>query len=243
MPASPPSAMISKWSSKSPNQKATRIRNNQRRHRAKVKAHVSILETGLAESQRRLVAAEHRITELTAEVKRLLDEARRGPALTIASSVEHSFISPTPHTVLESPFCRLSNNQRELNHSTSSKQNAVVDLPFDGPIIPNSILKDNKNILSEIDIGNSIEMDDPTIAAAFVEQYDCQTLPPQQPGESTTNCIAAYGIIGQQNFKGVNMEAIHQWLQSGYRRATRPGDGCTVLNSHLYSIISHLSPV
>jgi hypothetical protein len=39
------------------------------------------------------------------------------------------------------------------------------------------------------------------------------------------------------------MEFIHQWLQTGYRRAIRPGDGCTVVNSHLYSLISYLSPV
>ncbi|KAH8125991.1 hypothetical protein ACSS6W_007940 [Trichoderma asperelloides] len=240
MPASPPSAMMSKWSSKSksPKQKATQIRDNQRRHRAKVKAHISTLEAELAESQRRLIAAEHRITALTAEVKRLLEEAREKPSLTSISSVERSFNSPTPYTVLESPCCRLLNSQRQLGNSLPSKQNAMVNLPFDRPLIPNS-----NNDLLGLNARNDLEVDEPTLALAFVAQYDRQTLPWPQPGESTTNCAAAYRIIGQQNFKGVDMEAIHQWLQSGYRRATRPGDGCTVVNSHLFSLISYLSPV
>lgn len=213
MPASPPSAMISKWSSKSksPKQKATQIRDNQRRHRARVRAHISTLEIELAESQRRLIAAGHRITALAAGVKRLLEEARTEPALTSILCVERSFNSSTPHNALESPYCRPLNSQRQLGNSLPSKQNAMISLPFDRPVIPNS-----NNALLGLSAGNDIEVDEPTPALAFVAQYDCQTLPPPQPGESTTNCAAAYRIIGQQNFKGVDMEAIHQWLQSGF---------------------------
>ncbi|KAL7908539.1 hypothetical protein GGI35DRAFT_406175 [Trichoderma velutinum] len=243
MPGSPPSAMISKWSSKSPKQKATRIRNNQRRHRAKVKTHISTLEAELAESQRRLIAAEHRVAALTAEVERLLNEARREPAVASVSSVNHPFKSPIPLTILESPCCRLSNSQMQLGNSLPCKQDAVVDLPLDMPVIPNSMVTDNISAELGTNPRNEMEKNDLAFAVAFIAQYDCQSLPPPRPGESTTDCVAAYGIIGQQNFKGVDMEAIHQWLQSGYRRATRPGDGCTVVNNLLYSIINYLSPV
>lgn len=238
MPVSPPEAYLSKWSSKSPKQKAVQIRNNQRRHRAKIKARISALEIELAESQRRLDAAEHRIMVLTAEVNRL-----REPTATRVSSMEYSFNPLTPHTVSQSPYCCLSNSQRQLDDSLYSKQDVIVELPCSRTVIPNSTLEDNNSTLSEIDTGNGTEMDDPTLAVAFIAQYDLKTLPPPQPGESTTTCVAAYGIIGQQNFKSVDMEFIHEWLQTGYRRATRPGDGCTVVNSHLYSLISYLSPV
>ncbi|KAL6794043.1 hypothetical protein J3E68DRAFT_405770 [Trichoderma sp. SZMC 28012] len=243
MPGSPPSTMISKWSSKSPKQKATRIRNNQRRHRAKVKAHISTLEAELEESQRQLIAAEHRITALTAEVERLLKEARREPAHTGVAPVQHPFNSPMPPIVSEAPCHCAWNSKRQQSNSSSCKQNTVVDLPFGMPVIPNSMLKDNISAHSGINIGNSMDKNDLTLAVAFVAQYDCQSLPPPQPGESTTDCVAAYRIIEQQNFKGVEMEAIHQRLQSGYRRAKRPGDGCTVINGLLYGIISYLSPV
>lgn len=243
MPGSPPSTMISKWSSKSPKQKATRIRNNQRRHRAKVKTHISTLEAELAESQRQLIAAENRITALTAEVEQLLKEARRESALASVSPAQHHFNSPMYPTVSGAPCRCSSKSQGQLSNSLSCKQNTVVDLPFDMPIIPSSMLIDNISAHSGINTGNILEKNDVTLAVAFVAQYDCQSLPPPQPGESTTDCAAAYRIIEQQNFKGVDMEAIHQRLQSGYRRATRPGDGCTVVNSLLYSIISYLSPV
>lgn len=243
MPSTPPPTMISKWSSKSPKQKATRIRNNQRRHRAKVKTHISTLEAELAESQRQLIAAEHRITALTAEVERLLKEAGREPALVSDSHVQHSFNSPMHSTVSEAPCCCSWNSQRQLSNSASCKQNTAVDLPFGMPVIPNSMLMDHISAYSELNAGNGIEKDDLTLAVAFVAQYDCQSLPPLQPGESTTDCVAAYRIIEQQNFKGIDMEAIHQRLQSGYRRAKRPGDGCMVVNSLLYSTIGYLSPV
>lgn len=230
--------MLSKWSSKSPKQKAVQIRNNQRRHRAKVKARISTLEIELAESQRRLAAAEHRISALTVEVKHL-----RGPISMKVSPMEYSLNSPMPHTVLESPYCCLSNSQGQLDDSLYSKQDVMVDLPCDRTVIPNSTLGDNNSTLSGRNTGHGTEVDSPTFEVAFVAQYDCQTLPPPQPGESTTTCVAAYSIVGQQNFKSVDMEFIHQWLQTGYRRAIRPGDGCTVVNSHLYSLISYLSPV
>lgn len=238
MPVSPPEAMLSKWSSKSPKQKAVQIRNNQRRHREKVKARISTLEIELAESQRRLIAAEHRITALTAEVEHL-----RGPASTRASLMEYSFNSFTPHTVLESPYCCLSNSQKQLGDSLYSKQNVMIDQPFDRPFIPNSTLKDNNNTFLGTNIGAGIEASAPTLAVAFVAQYDCQTLPLPQPGESTITCVAAFDVAGRQNFKSVDMEVIHQWLQPGYRRATRPGEGCTVVNSQVYSLLSYLSPV
>ncbi|KAL7919860.1 hypothetical protein ACQKWADRAFT_300252 [Trichoderma austrokoningii] len=238
MPTSPPSDMLSKWSSKSPRQKAIRIRNNQRRHRNKIKDRIYTLETELTESQRRLVTAENLIMALTAELRRL-----REPSFTKASSAQHSSESLTPRTILEPPYCHRSEIREQLGNSLSSEHDVVFNQPSDRPAISNSILKDNNVAPLEINIGNGTEADDPTLVVAFVAQYDSQTLPPPQPSESTTNCVAAYGIIGQQNFKNVGMDVMHQWLQSGYRRETRPGDGCTVVNSHLYSLLSYLSPV
>lgn len=239
MPVSPPSEMLSKWSSKSPKQKGVRVRNNQRRHRAKIKTRISTLEAELEESQRRLVAAGHLITALTAEVKRL-----REPPFTSALSVQRSLDSPTPRINLEPQYCRPLYNQGQLTNSLYSKQNVTVSLPMERPDILNSTSSEDNNVAPlDINIGNGIEADDPTLVVAFVAQYDCQTLPPPQPGESTTDCVAAYGIIGQQNFKNVGTDIIHQWLQSGYRRETRPGNGCTVVNSHLYSLLGYLSPV
>src|SRR5690242_8670455 len=46
--------MTGRWSSKSDEQKAARVRDNQRRHRARTKAYIQHLEKQLSETQARL---------------------------------------------------------------------------------------------------------------------------------------------------------------------------------------------
>ncbi|PTB62132.1 hypothetical protein BBK36DRAFT_1129896 [Trichoderma citrinoviride] len=213
--------MISKWSSSCPKQKATRIRNNQRRHRAKVKAHISDLESELAESRRQLAAAEHRIKALTAEVEQLQSEARREPCSAPLTPAYHHTSTHDHQPVLEPRCCWMSGSQRQLGKLTTHDQDVMI----------NSSLT------------NGTERDNFNLALSFVAQYKSQNLPPPQPGESTTSCAAAYSIIAQQNFKGFGLDDIHQWLQSGYRQAIRSEDGCAVANSLVHSLINHLSPV
>ena len=49
--------MIRKWSLKAPDHEANRVRNNQRRHRERVKRHIADVEARLAESQLQLEVA------------------------------------------------------------------------------------------------------------------------------------------------------------------------------------------
>lgn len=60
---------ILKWSSKSADHNAIRVRNNQRRHRARAKGHVQDLEKRLEETSARLEAALQTITHLAQEVE------------------------------------------------------------------------------------------------------------------------------------------------------------------------------
>lgn len=66
---------MSKWSAKPADYNAARLRNNQRRHRQKVKDHVAELESRLSETQLQLDHALSRIAELSAELSR----TRRDP--------------------------------------------------------------------------------------------------------------------------------------------------------------------
>jgi hypothetical protein len=65
--------LISKFSARQPsaNQNATRLRDNQRRHRARVKAYTAELEKRLEEAESRLDDALQKIARLTSEVERL----------------------------------------------------------------------------------------------------------------------------------------------------------------------------
>lgn len=63
--------MISRWSSKPKEQKAARIRENQRRHRAKTKAYIADLERQLAQERTRLDEVLRQNAALTSELERL----------------------------------------------------------------------------------------------------------------------------------------------------------------------------
>jgi hypothetical protein len=60
--------MMSKWSAKRADHKAARLRNNQRRHRERVKCHIAELEARLAATQLQLDKALARITDLSNEL-------------------------------------------------------------------------------------------------------------------------------------------------------------------------------
>lgn len=60
---------ILKWSSKPADHNANRVRNNQRRHRARAKGHVQNLEKRLEETSARLEAALQTISHLAQEVE------------------------------------------------------------------------------------------------------------------------------------------------------------------------------
>lgn len=65
----PSEPSILKWSSKPADHNAIRVRNNQRRHRARAKGHVQDLEKRLEETSARLEAALHTISHLAQEVE------------------------------------------------------------------------------------------------------------------------------------------------------------------------------
>ncbi|KAK7699061.1 hypothetical protein SLS64_011975 [Diaporthe eres] len=60
---------ILKWSSKPADHNAIRVRNNQRRHRARAKGHIEDLEKRLEETSSRLEAALQTISHLAQEVE------------------------------------------------------------------------------------------------------------------------------------------------------------------------------
>lgn len=62
------SLLMGKWSSKAADHNAIRVRNNQRRHRARVKSRMEDLESQIQEASARLDAALATIDDLTAEI-------------------------------------------------------------------------------------------------------------------------------------------------------------------------------
>ncbi|VUC31431.1 unnamed protein product [Clonostachys rosea] len=225
--------MMSKWSSKAADHKVVRLRNNQRRHRKRVKDHIVDLENRLAETQLQLTQARVRIAELSQK----LDQARMSGNSTFLAS----------HRTLEENSTTIHGVDRPLSH-------LVVRRGKDEPIVQAS-LPPNQAICS----GGWDSNPSPIFSApwsfevagqalkpgyeAFINSTDpdCCNLPLPEPGQSTTRCRDAYTIITQQNYKALDDSVIRAWLEPGFRGAFSEGDGCRIDTDLLFSLLDFIS--
>lgn len=206
---------VLKWSSKPADHNAIRVRNNQRRHRARAKGHVQDLERRLEETSSRLEAALQTISHLAQEVEILRGRApppppawpQLPPAEATSpgvSQVEASTVDPTP--AREVPEPRLPPDGSPDAVGTTAAAPHAEGINDDGA-----------------DCGG------------------CEGLPPQAPGESTLPCSSAFRIIEQQSLGGVEVTTIRAWLGPGFRRALRPGEACRVETNRVYELLDHIT--
>lgn len=210
----PPEPSILKWSSKPADHNAIRVRNNQRRHRARAKEHVEDLEKRLEETSARLEAALQTISHLAQEVEILRGRVPPFPAL-----------PQSPPTTATLPSVTHVEPQR-------AGATAVQDI-FDPPIPTDAY----PNTLTTTVTPPSTERAETDDSA----DCGCDGLPPQGPGESTLPCSSAFRIIEQQNFSGVEVTTIRAWLGPGFRRALRPGEACRVETNRVYELLDHIT--
>ncbi|KAH6886781.1 hypothetical protein B0T10DRAFT_549740 [Thelonectria olida] len=248
--------MMTKWSSKPDDHKVVRLRNNQRRHRKKVKDHIAELESRLAETQLQLDQALARIARLSEE----LEQARPGPNSMLLESRQTSEQIPTTRNnadeapksghVHQSTLVQETYNILDSQHNNHLGTNRGKD----GPSQPTS-LASNQFIPSEVSAWNpSLVLPAPwtsgtTIQALTLtdealtdtEDQDCCNLPPPEPGKSTTRCRDAYFVITQQNYKAIDGTVIRAWLEPGFRGETSEGDGCRVDTDLLFTLLDFIS--
>lgn len=204
---------IIKWSSKPADHNAIRVRNNQRRHRARVKGHVQDLEKRLEETSARLEAALQTINHLAQEVEIL--RARVPPPTVWPQSPPTTATLPAVSPVASAQPLDATPSQDVLN----------PELPVEAPPIT----------LNTITAPPPAEETDDSAGCG------CDGLPPQAPGESTLPCSSAFRIIEQQNFSGVEVTTIRAWLGPGFRRALRPGEACRVETNRVYELLDHIT--
>lgn len=92
-----PQALVTKWSLKTtpPSDDAVRVRNNQRRHRERVKTHIANLEARVKMLEGELDTANARIGDLTREVETYRHERRSRPPQESQPSQASSTVSPS----------------------------------------------------------------------------------------------------------------------------------------------------
>lgn len=257
MPTSPyasssPTSTTSASSSTSSSRKRTRVtaehtlsrvRENQRRHRARRKDYIASLEQKLAETEAQL-----------ADARAEVDALRRERA------AWHADNSTAANSGVQKQDARIGTENDML-----ALEKLVDTLPATttvGGVLAFDILPDTTP-LAVLPIGTAFEaLDTPLEVAATgpppcctdsepspptpansPECSSCHTRPAPAPTESTTLCAQAYVLIAQQNFRGIDARTIRLWLYQGYRRARREGEGCRVENGALFRLLDYISGV
>ncbi|KFA60399.1 hypothetical protein S40285_10532 [Stachybotrys chlorohalonatus IBT 40285] len=229
--------MMSKWSAKPADHKAVRLRNNQRRHRKRVKDQIAELESRLEETQLQLNEALARIVELSEE----LEQARRtrnGADEPLAR--EHSYHSIQVRESSKNLGCQdgrlvIQQEKGEANQQTSLAPNESIPMGSSaGNLAP--IL--STPWTSEITVPTFMLNYD-----AFIDSEDrgCHNLPLPEPGKSTIRCQDAYLTITQQNYKALDSSVIRGWLGPGFRGEISEGDGCRVDTDLLFTLLDFIS--
>lgn len=230
-----------------------RVRENQRRHRARQRDHVASLELRLAETERQLGLARAEIERLKGErdvanAFVCLDVSRHfermdsvvaaggegvdlfgvvgDGALLEASSMRTIGVSVADDVpLLALPLAPASASQQQ---PTPAKALLGPPPPCCADDIPSTTLSPPTTQDS---------------AAASAECTSCATRPPPSPSESTTLCAQAFVLISQRNVKNLDPSLIRMWLSRGYRRAIRDGEGCRVEDGTLRGLLEYISEV
>lgn len=238
---------IAKWSLKPHNHQATRVRNNQRRHRARIKSRLEFLETELAQSEEELRTAKDRIDELEALLR--AQGSCCAPSHQFDDPVQSSYCTPGQVTVVQPlPAQQLGDLGGGLSNSgvcrcllASVNQSATLQ-----SCGQSSILSPVTNILAgDVAIVKDYATDHSETGMfgfSLLAQYEHNSgLPLVASDESTTLCRVAFEIIARQNMASIDPGELERQLWPGFRREIKQGEGCRVDTKVLYAVIDYMS--
>ncbi len=208
---------VHKFSSKPPGHDAARQRENQRRHRARVKGRIAELEAALED-------ALQRIGDLTAEVNRLqhaLDGSKTSPDKTTVTLPLDSANPPNP------AIPDLATPPPQTNEPPTT--NITCNHPPNSPATTPSATDHPAPNTAQL----AADFQDPT--------SDCPLLPAPGAGESTIPCRDAYAMVTDRTPPEFDLAAAAEWLRPGFRRAPAPGAGCRVQTHLLFALVDRLT--
>ncbi|KAF2247374.1 hypothetical protein BU26DRAFT_520551 [Trematosphaeria pertusa] len=235
-----------------------RVRENQRRHRARRKDYIASLEQKLAEAEKQLAEARAELAAVKAE---------RDACVSASKSVESDAARDirAEDITLQGTNGAAPNQQADLllPPPPPLEHPDVPDLSFLGPFYipdPLNLSPTSTSPLSladlQLQLPDPIDLapgpppcckDSPSAAPpedpTDPECTSCKTRPAPAPSESTTLCAQAYVLIQQQNFRAIDPATIRLWLYQGFRRAQRQGEGCRVENGALFRLLDYISGV
>jgi hypothetical protein len=232
-----------------------RVRENQRRHRARRRDQLTSLEQELADTKRLLAEAREQITVLQAE----RDTANAFFCLDLSKHLDVDVgigkavrdACTRAHVGDEAGDVRVCGDVEVQAGVVDTSQSSISTCATDvfPPITATQTLSTMEPALpaaTPLAVGPPPCCTDtpallPAAGSMDPECASCSTRPPPAPSESTTLCAQAFAMISQVNFRNVDAVQVRAWLAQGYRRAGSAGEGCSVENSVLWGVLDYIS--
>ncbi|KAJ5625691.1 hypothetical protein N7510_002000 [Penicillium lagena] len=200
-----------------------RIRENQRKSRARKQEYIQELEHQIAQCKEQAQQSDidHRITvqKLQAENRRLKDLlASLGVS---PASVEQCLQQAAPAAILDRKIAirALPRSPHPASPMSSTK------VPSAREISPDDALQ---------------KTEDPSLCRCPITGQDINTLPSDQDQLDSTLCSIAEELINQYNTCGADVDEIHRKLSAGFRKGMA-GGGCSVKNHILFQVLDEIS--
>jgi hypothetical protein len=229
-----------------------RVRENQRRHRARQRDHVASLEQKLAETEKLLEEARAEIAALKEEAASASSRQSAGQAGNLrceenTCSGHSASTRDIPQISQQTSEPALVQPHANLDPQLDYPDVRIPDLSFLGN--PSFYLSSFSNIPATdlLNVAGPPPCCSDTLSSPSPNEpvdpqcSSCKTKPPPDPSESTTLCAQAYVMISQQNFRNLDPDTIRLWLAQGLRRAQREGEGCRVENGALMRLLDFIS--
>lgn len=257
------SRMTHKWSTKPSEANSARIRDNQRRHRARMKARTALLETRLADTQSQLQEALAQNAKLLSELEALrahyAGKSTTGEVASASRSSDTAVAAPSTTDQWKTHATTLLSNATDTGNM-SQREPALPALKSTATPTTSQTPVDQSN--SSVSEGNSksstcggvrcaasrvtttsAEWDGLSAEEFATLRAACSRLPPPTATESTIPCDTAYDLIRQHNHAGEDLAAINVLLAPGFRGSTSQGDGCRVESSRVFAVIDFINPL
>lgn len=211
-----------------------RVRDNQRRHRARRRDYIATLEGKLEEAERTISRLKEHIKELEVDNSALdLILPKENMDLTVASAIDTMNLEIVASSATENyDFA-----EPVLGNLLASPMSPSIASPT---LIPPSIFTySTPDFLSETTTyeGNTYSLPNLQIPAPIptlmTTNSPCQ--------ESTVLCSEAYILIAHQNHKHLSESTIAAFLWPSFRASTSPNEGCRVATSTLYTLLAFIS--
>ncbi|KAL4950720.1 hypothetical protein BDW69DRAFT_52671 [Aspergillus filifer] len=234
-------------------EKLARVRDNQRKSRARKQDHIRELEQKVQSLQQELDRkdVQHRLAvqSLTAENQKLRH-------LHLTSGVPHDALEAYLRSVDNPIMAQKIAIQRMPTETCSKKQNTKCSrpcaseqnpgsagvIPVQHPVSVASTSKENTDVKDESQDKNPDkrpEADLPSFCACAPEEGP-QSLPISERVLNTTFCAIAEKLVDQYNTRGVDVTDIKMKLRQGFFRSSTE-EGCRVQNQVLFQVLDEIS--